>query len=260
MKKAMIIMLALVSLLLSLAIVSAEYTIDISGLKQSYSIGEDISYKVLLLENGKAIDKKIEVVFSDDFNKRNINQMVDSNNLNTLLVDEDFPSLGWHVKASYGGKEVTRAFIILENPRVEFSIEENKFIIKNRGNIMYTRDVRVKIGGEENVYTQNIPIGEEKIWILVAPEGVYNIEISDGITQFTKNNVHLNSPTTGNAIGAMSNEFYGTGLASGVTDPDNQDKSYISMNKVPVAIVFIGAVFGLFILLFIERKLRKKKK
>lgn len=259
MKKIIIIVLAYMLILLSLAYISAEYSIDISGLKQSYSVGEEISYQILLLENGKAIDKNIEVVFSNDLNKKEIRQSVISNRLNTLLVDKNFSSLGWHAKAGYEGKEVTRSFFIAEISKVEFVIEGNKFIIKNKGNVAYTRDVKVKIGEEENIYTQNIPIGGEKIWILVAPEGSYDIEVSDGITSFTKSNVLLSSPTTGNSIGLMSDEFSGTGFVTSITDPDNQGKSFISINKIPVAFIFIGAVAGLVVLLMIKRKVERKK-
>lgn len=212
----------------------------------------------LLLQDGKAIEKNVDVVFSDDFSKDVIKINVLSNVQNVLLVNENFSSLGWHVKVSHEGKDVTRSFLILENPKVEFSIEGDKFIIKNKGNVRYTRDVNVKIGEEENVYTQNIPIGQEKIWILVAPEGTYNIEISDGITKFIKSNVHLNSPTTGNVIGVMSGEFHTTGFASSTLDPDNLDEGWISMDKLPIALVFIGAVVGLLVLLFISRKFNKK--
>ena len=256
-----LIIIGLCILLSSLTIISAEYSIDISGLKTSYSVGEQITYTVLLLENGKAIDKNVEVMFSDDFSKNQIKQTVLSNTQNTLLVNSNFSSLGWYVKASYSGKEVTRSFLISENSKVEFSIEGDKFIIKNKGNIVYTRDVKVKIGEDESVYTQNIPIGGQKVWILVAPIGTYNIEISDGLTKFSKNNVRLDSPTTGNAIGVMSEEFHGTGFATGsIEDPSNLDKSLISLDKLPVALIFIGAVFGLVILLFVQRKFKKKSR
>lgn len=260
MKRVSVISLICVFLLSSLAVVSADYSVDISGLKQSYSIGEQITYTVLLLENGSSINRDVEIVFSDDFGKNEIRQKVTSNIPNTLLVNENFSSLGWHAKVNYGGKEVIRPFFVSENSKVEFVIEGNKLIIKNKGNVVYTRDVKVKIGEEENRYTQNIPIGGQKIWVLVAPEGTYNIEISDGLNTFTKNNVPLNSPTTGNAIGVMSGEFQGTGFASTPIDPNNLDKSFISRDRLPVAIVFILAIIGLFILLFIERKFRKKKK
>ena len=169
------IIIAFAMIFLSLTFVSASYSIDISGLKQSYSIGEEISYTVLLLQDGKIIDKNVDAIFSDDFGRREIKKTVLSNVKNTLLVDENFSSLGWHVKATYEGKEVVLSFVIQENSKVEFSIDGNKFIIKNKGNVVYSKDVKVRIGNEENVYTQNIPVGGEKVWILVAPEGTYNI-------------------------------------------------------------------------------------
>lgn len=252
------IFIVLISLLLSLNIVYADYSIDISGLKQSYSVGEQINYNVLLLENNKPVDKNVEVVFTDKFGKNEIRKTVISNAQNTLLISENFPSMGWYVKASYEGKEVTRSFLISENSKVEFVIEGDRLIIRNKGNVIYSKDVKVKIGEEESVYTQNIPIEGEKVWILVAPEGTYNIEVSDGVTSITKSNVKLNSVATGNAIGVMSEEFHGTGFSTSPIDPKNMDKSFISTDKLPVVLVFIGCVGVLLLLLFIERRFRNK--
>lgn len=251
--------LAGIFLVLLVSFISAEYMIDISGLKESYSTGDQISYTVLLIEDGKPVDKTVSVVFSDDLERTRIEQSVNSNKQSTLLVNNNFSSTGWKVKASYEGKEATRSFFISESSQVEFFIEGDKLIINNLGNIPYTRDVKVTIGGEENLYTQNIPVGGRKVWVLIAPEGTYNIEITDGVKTFTKSNVQLNSVATGNAIGAMSEEFSGTGFATNVIDPNNLDKSFISTNKGTIAIVFVCAVFGVTILLLIERRLRKKR-
>ena len=69
----------------------------------------------------------------------------------------------------------------------------------------------------------------------------------------------MNSPTTGNVIGVMSEEFAGTtGFASSTIDPENLDKGLISSGKLPVALVFIGAVAGLLVLLLIGRRFSKK--
>jgi len=241
-------------LLSSLAFVSANYSIDISGLKQSYSVGEEISYTVILLEDGKAIDRTVQVTFSDDFGKSKIVNSVLSNSLSKLLVNESFASFGWHVQAAYNGKEVSRSFAILEKSSIEFSLEGDKLIIKNSGNVPYTKEVKIKIGQEESTYTQNIPVGGQNSWILVAPKGTYNIEVSDGINVFTKSNVNLDSQSTGNAIGVMSDEFKGTGFASGVRDPNNLDKTFISMDKLPVALVFVSVVLILIALLYIKKK------
>ena len=240
-----------------ISLVSANYSIDISGLKESYSIGEKINYNVLLLQDGKPITDNVDVIFSDDFGNNKIKLNVVSNNPNELLINESFSSKGWHVTANYSERKVTNSFFILEYSEVEFVIEGNKLIIKNKGNVRYTKDVKVKIGEEVNTYIQNIPVGDEKVWVLIAPKGSYSIEITDGVNTFTKNNVVLNSVGTGNAIGAMGESMGISGFSSAPIDPENMDKSFISNKGAPIAMLFIIGVLILGILLFIERKLRK---
>lgn len=122
----------------------------------------------------------------------------------------------------------------------------------------YTKEVQIKIGDETESYVQSIPIGGQKVWILIAPEGDYNIEVTDGTNTFKKNNVRLTSIGTGNAIGAMSETQQITGLLGGPIDPKEIDKAFIPSNKSYVAITFILAVFGLGILLLIERRKSRK--
>jgi hypothetical protein len=50
-----------------------------------------------------------------------------------------------------------------------------------------------------------------------------------------------------------------TGFLGAPVDPDSLDEALIVSEKSYVVLVFIGAVFGLGILLLIERKINKKK-
>ena len=68
--------LVLVIVLLLIPGVLAEYSIDISGLEESYSVGEEISYTVILLEDGNVIQRDLEVTFFDDLGKKSIVQQV----------------------------------------------------------------------------------------------------------------------------------------------------------------------------------------
>jgi len=258
MKKELIFFLAGIFLICSIAPVLAEYSIDISGLKQSYSVGEKITYTVLLLNDNVPANVNLEVVFSDDFGQKQIKQTVTSNTLNSLSVDSNFSSLGWQVQVSYAGKQVSRSFTVLKNSAVDFTIEGDKLIIRNMGNVRYTRDVEVKIGDVTNVYTQNIPVGGEKIWTLVAPKGSYRIQVSDGQKTITQDDVLLNSEITGNAIGAVGQETSITGLLSPPIDPNNIDKSLIPTGTTLIACIFIVAVVLISALLFVEKKLRRK--
>ena len=247
-----------VFLVLLPAAMAQNYSIDLSGIKESYSIGDKIEYTVLLLEDNNLIQRNVDVIFSDELGQNKITQKVITNSKNSLVIGENFSALNWQITTSYNNKEVKRSFLVLESSKVEFSIEGDKLIIKNKGNIRYTRSVQIKIGGETTSYTQNIPIGGEKKWTLIAPAGSYNIEVTDGISRFIKSNVKLTGIGTGNAIGAISEDFPVTGLLGGPIDPEKSGNTSIFSGKSAIAITFVLAVFALGILIFVSNKIKKR--
>jgi hypothetical protein len=251
--------LALVFLLTLLPLGTAATSIDISGLKsETYSIGEDIDFKVLLLEEGAAIEETINVKITDALNKKEISKDLSSNVDQRIPIEDDFPSGIWTMTATYGESSIDRAFTIKENTEVEFILEGDTLIIRNKGNTRYTKTVQITIGDNVNSYAQNIGVGKEKRLKLISPEGTYNIKVSDGETSIERRDIELYG--TGNVIGAVDEDLVGyTGFAN-VGDPENIENSSASRKKIPTTFIFIAAVFGLAILVTIERRLYKKKK
>jgi len=246
-------------LLFSINLVFAQTSIDISGLKnEDYSIGEDLSYVVILLEDGVKITQDVEVTIKDALNKKEIKKSISSNSQDFIVIESNFPGGLWTIKATYQDAEVERTFLIGENAEVEFLIEEDELIIRNKGNVRYTKTVQIKIGTETNSYVQNIGVGEEKKLKLISPEGFYNIEVTDGKTSIKRQNIQLFG--TGNVIGAVDTELVGyTGFA-GVTNPTNPEDQSTSLGRLPLALVFVAAVTILGGLVLVERKISKKKK
>jgi hypothetical protein len=239
---------------------SAQYSIDISGLKtDDYSLGEEISFRVILLEEGKLVNQEVVVSMWDALENKEINRTIPSNQEIKIKVENDFPSGIWVIRASYLDAEIKRNFVIGENFEVEFSIEGDELTIKNIGNVRYTKAVQIKIGDKTNTYVQNIGVGEEKILKLVSPEGIYNIEINDGKTTLKRGNVQLYG--TGNVVGAVRKDLVGyTGFAGVGKLDSSEDERFFSLNKLPLALIFIGVVGILVVLAIIERRLSKKVK
>jgi len=248
----------LLSIFLISLITAQTHSIDISGLKsEDYSIGEDLNIKVILLENEEYISQDVELTLSDALEKKVITKNIKSNTDTTIQIGNDFPSGLWNVKATYQETGVERTFSIGESSSVEFLIEEDELIIRNTGNVRYTKIVQIKIGSETNSYTQNIRVGNEKRLKLISPKGQYNIEVTDGTTSIKRENVQLFG--TGNVIGAVDEDLIGyTGFA-GAGDPSKMDDQFFSTSKLPVALVFIAAVFGLAVLMAIQKRVTKKK-
>ncbi|MFA5061354.1 MAG: hypothetical protein WC494_03500 [Candidatus Pacearchaeota archaeon] len=239
---------------------SAQYSIDISGLKAGdYSLGEEVSFKVILLEGEKFVDGVVSLVVQDALKKKEILINATANKETKFLVESDFPSGIWSITASYSDVEVERNFLVGENSEVEFKIEGDELIIRNIGNVRYTKTLKIKIGSNENTYVQNIGVGEEKVLKLVSPEGTYNIEVTDGKTTLRRENVQLYG--SGNVVGAVNKELVGyTGLAGVGGLEDEEDERFLSLDKLPLALIFVGAVGVLAVLIIFERKLAKKSK
>ena len=236
----------------------ASYSLDISGLQsESYSVGDNLEFKIILLENQEKISDSVEILIYDIQETKKVQKTTSSDQQISVQLEENFPSGLWTIEVSYNNETVERTFTIKEKSSIEFNIEENKLIIKNNGNIRYQKTIQITIGDTKQSKTLNIPVNEQKEWQLVAPKGTYDIHITDGENTFTKKNIQLVG--TGNVIGAIDENLigysgFGSALAAG--DIENQ---FISLNKVPMALVFVLVVFGLGILIGIERYTKKGK-
>ena len=245
--------------LLFISIASAEFSIDISGLKTtSYSPGEELTFKIILLEDGTPIYKGITYEITDALEKTKVTNETNSNEKTSFKIKKEFTSGIWTITANYQDAQVKRTFTIKENPEVEFLIEDDELIIRNTGNVDYTKTIQIIIGTETNSYKQNIRAGDEKILKLISPDGTYNIQVTDGETSIKKENVQLFG--TGNVIGAVDKDLLGyTGFA-GADDPTSIEDRPTSLTKLPLALIFIAAVGILIALVVVERHLSKKKK
>jgi hypothetical protein len=237
---------------------TAASSIDISDLSaDEYTPGETITFQVILLEDGEPIDAEVQISASDALEKKTVTQTATSNTETSIDTTKEFPSGLWTITATYEDADVERTFLIGGNSEVEFSIEADTLTIRNTGNVRYTKTIQIKIGGKTKSYAQNIPINGEKKLKLISPKGTYDIEITDGKNTIKRESVQLFG--TGNVIGAIDEGLVGyTGLA-GASDPTSIDEQNFSFKKLPVALVFVGAIVGLAVLLLISKKLTKKE-
>jgi len=246
-------------LVFSLSFVVAGHSIDISGLKSDeYNLGEEVNFQVVLLDGEDFAEEIVEVVAMDALAKKVVTKNVVSNQNVVIKIGSDYPSGIWTINANFEDVDVERSFVVSANLEVEFVLEGDELIIRNVGNVRYTKTVEITIGSEKNSYAQNIGIGEEKVLKLISAEGDYDIVVSDGVNTLRRENVHL-SGTTGNVVGAVDKELVGyTGFA-GVADATQEDGQFTSLSKLPLALTFVAGVMILGALVFFERRLTRKK-
>ncbi|MFH1521807.1 MAG: hypothetical protein ABIF18_02505 [archaeon] len=250
----------LIFVFFALSFVSAQnYSIDISGLNsEEYNIGEEIVFKVILLEDGIPVSKQVDYKISDALKKKELTGQVNSTEDVSIKVEEDFLSGLWTIVANYSNSKVERTFLVGEKSEIEFIIQGDELIIRNIGNVRYTKAIQIAIGTETNTYAQNIRAGDEKILKLISADGIYNIEVTDGTTTVKRENVQLFG--VGNVVGAVDRNLVGyTGFA-GADDLENIESQFASLEKLPLSLIFVAAVGILTALTFVERRLSKKKK
>ncbi|HLF53791.1 MAG TPA: hypothetical protein VI544_01290, partial [Candidatus Nanoarchaeia archaeon] len=131
--------------------------------------------------------------------------------------------------------------------------------IINVGNTRYAKSVQIVIGDTIGIKQLDLDVGESSSFRLIAPEGVYNIKVTDGKTTFTQSGVAL----TGNVIGILDDkELSRSPLTStGVTGeeaPYGEDESVSAFKSNSLVYIFLFVLFGAGILLAIEKRFRRK--
>lgn len=183
----------LIFVFFSVSFVSAQnYSIDISGLNsEEYNIGEEIIFRVILLDGKVSMNQQVDYKISDALKKKEIIGQANSNEDILIKIGEDFLSGLWTIAVNYSDSKVERTFLVGEKSEVQFIIQGDELIIRNIGNVRYTKAIQVTIGTETNTYAQNIKVGDEKILKLISANGIYNIKVTDGKTTTKRENVQL---------------------------------------------------------------------
>jgi hypothetical protein len=234
---------------------AGETSIDIDIVKESYSSGEEVEYSIILYSNEKVpVNDFVDVRIYDAKGMVTITEKIAANKLSRFHIDGNYPSGYWTIEASYGEREVSRLFIVKANEGVRFSVEGNTLIIENTGNIPYNREIHIAIGNKLVTYNPEIGIGEKKEIKLVAPEGIYVIEVTDGNSVFKRENVAL----TGEVIGFLDESETKTAPFFRVFDPSEKSQNY-SSQKYTLAMTFVIMVFAIFVAVNVIRRVKRRQ-
>jgi hypothetical protein len=253
-KKRFVLLLCMTLFLTSFGV--AQVTMDISGISnEAYSIGDELRFTALVIELGEKVREEVSITISDVKESQSFNEMVPANTEYVFTLEDGLPSGIWNIQIEYKDETFEKSFTIKEKSSVEFDIEGDTLIITNTGNVRYQKTIEITIGETKQSKTLNIPIGEEREWKLIAPEGTYDILITDGETSISRKNIQLFG--TGNVVGAVDEGLVGySGFGS--TPSESLEDRFISLNKLPLSIVFVVVIFGLGILIAIERATKRR--
>jgi len=212
--------------------------IEIAISKQSLKPGENLTFSPIIYDQANdKIQGEVGIKIYDIFDNVVFQKVVKTGEEESIKLETNSSPGYWKIVANSFGIEVKRLFYVEELEKIEFILKNGTLIIKNVGNVPYEKAVQISIGNFVEVKNINLDIGKEKKLRLIAPDGNYDIKITDGTNERVFESVFL----TGNVIGIKE----GGKLAS------------IYM-RYPIIWLFFIALLGLF-LLVLTRKVVKKK-
>lgn len=243
---------------LSSLVIAQEYKIDITTTQETFEASKNITFRVSLSDlNNKPIYDNVLVIVEDAEKKVKVEQAVQSNKPASINLGNRASYGQGTITAKYGDSEAKGFFEINIKVLAKFELNRDTLTITNIGNTQYTKSVQIIIGETPVTKYPKLNIGEKVSYKLVAPEGVYNIKVTDGGTILTQNEVKLTG--TGKVIGALDESTsQRTSITGGIRPEDSEENilSYFKDNKFIYVFVFI--ILGAMILLAIERRYRKK--
>ena len=262
MKKSLLILLY--ALILASSVVTAQSTQDqgiklqVTTIKESFQPGENITLKVSLLNSQNSpINTEVAIIFENAEKTKKIEKTLQTNTLIEINLGEGISAGYWSATAKYQESESKAIFTIETSEEAVFSLEGDMLAISNTGNSRYTKTIQILIGDTLGVKEVDLNAGEKISFRLIAPEGSYNIRVTDGKTTFTRGNVQL----TGDVIGVLDDRVRSRAPITGARvegDSEAGALSLVKSNKIVYA--FILVVVGATVLIAIERNYRRKLK
>ena len=168
--------------------------------------GNPINFKAELYDQANVtIEKKpVALTLSNPEGKKVYDKLLftgESNSFN-LLTSSPFGS--WNINAVSEGL-TERASIFVEKYRLaNYSITNNTLTILNIGNVPFDKPVEIRIGNYSEIKYLNLSMGGYAELFLEAPDGNYNISISDGYSEFLSN-----TPLTGKVVSIRDKNYKG---------------------------------------------------
>lgn len=259
MKKSFILLIAI--LILSPIITAQEkVTIELTN-NQILKSGEALGIKITVYDaNNNPLDTEVQISIEDAEKRRKIEKTIRTNKLEQIDLGESATHGFWAITAKYNNIEAKQTFSIEAEELAKFELQGDTLTITNIGNTRYSRTIQIQIGGTSGIKEPKLNVGESVKYRLIAPEGTYNVQITDGKTTLSRSNVIL----TGNVIGILDEQVSErAGLTGGIKPSDeDSDLSYEYLKRSKFTYVFILAIFGAMVFLAIERRYssRLKKK
>ncbi len=211
--------------------------LEIAINQQSIMPGEKLKFKIILYDQANyEMSGDASVVVKNTNDKEILKRLVKTDEEVSILIEENSPSGYWKIEASSSGITTKRLFSVEENEIAEFEVINDTLIINNIGNVLYQKAVQIAIGSEVEIKELFLEVGESKKFKLLAASGDYKVTVTDGTTTYSESDVSL------------------TGSVVSIQDIKKQLSIW---KKYPIVWLFLIIVSGLFILMLVQRTMKK---
>lgn len=164
--------------------------------KESILPGEELIYTVLVYDQTNQDMKAVgEVVIVSSDGKILSSKSVSSGDASTLLIASNSTPGLWSVKGKVGEIITKKDFNIENLEKVSFEMMNSSLTVRNIGNVFYNKSIEIKIGDVSELKQINLMVGESKRYRLAAPDGNYEVKISEGIETESLGSVFLTGKT-----------------------------------------------------------------
>jgi len=263
-KKELVLFSVIFIVLLSFFVSASKIDVET---KKSISPGEALPLKILIYNSqNNLVDIEVNIKIQDvDKTAEIIEKNIFSNENASIELGENPKAGSWIILFTYKDPDTneemktTEIFTVELDEKARFEIEGEILIITNIGNTRYMKEIDILIGNTPGTKNLDLDVGESVRFRLIAPEGTYDIRVTDrGISEEkTFNNI----PLTGQVVGILD-ERLATGSSSvtgGIKPKAEGDLSFYSTIKnQKFTYIFLIVIIGAAILLAVERNYRKK--
>ncbi len=214
--------------------------IDIAMDRASINPGENVTLIPTLYNLAGEIETgKISFVVQDTSGNVVYDGLVDSNQKVILQTKTTNPAGTSKVIAKKDSISAERFFQINELKKVSAQIINKSMVITNIGNVPYSGTIEVTMNGEKTSKKVELELGESKMFQIEAPDGTYDIGISDSGLILNENGVAL------------------TGSAITIKDTKNALNNIIF--NYPIVWIFLIIIVAMFIWVYYKRYLEGRR-
>lgn len=212
--------------------------IEIAISEQNANPGESVIFKPVIYDQGNdEVPGDVSIKVYDTYDKIIFQKILKSGEEKDLQLETNSSPGYWKISAESLGLSAERLFFVNDLEKASFDIINDTLIIKNIGNVVYRKAVQISINDITEVKNLDLDIGESKSFRLSAPEGKYEVIVTDGTEEQVFNEV----PLTGNIIG-IEDIRGGMGF----------------INKYPIVWIFLVVILAVFVFMLVQRVVKKK--